>query len=189
MGDYLLSGTTHKFRKFCLDKFFNSRSRYRWIFYFLRRWFSERNQKLDETLDEVCTIAIGKGFSFIRPEIRMISRGIGVVYKERNTRLQVGRLRGCAFGDQLILVFASCMDEYSDMELAVLVAHEFGHIIDWQTNRCGHPLFESIYYLDLETFADAVAAYLYSKLVLISVSKNVGFPVNEPVILRLNLNV
>ncbi|MBI3274007.1 MAG: hypothetical protein HYZ69_02585 [Candidatus Colwellbacteria bacterium] len=159
------------------------------------RWlthiFSVENEKLNKALDEICAIALSKGLKFKRPEIRMIHRGLAEIKKKRSSGKVIGRIAGTTIGGDLILVYSKFVDEFSNMELAVLVAHEFGHILDYQTKRQGHPLFESIRHLDLdvEIFADAVASYLYSKIVAITVSKKCGFPINENVILRLNLNV
>lgn len=159
----------------------------RWLIYV----FSEENGRLNKVLDEVCGLASGKGLKFTRPEIRMVCSGIGEIYKVGSTGEVVGKVIGKALEDNLILVFAKYVDGLSDMELAVVVAHEFGHIIDFQTKRQGHPLFESVKHLELdrETFAHAVAAYLYGKIVLLMVAKRCDIPVNENVILRLNLKV
>lgn len=158
-----------------------------WLVYL----FTIKNEKLDRLLDEVCRIAAQKGLKFKRPEIRMVCEGIREIRKRRVSGQIVGRVAGKALGGELIMIFAKCLDEFSDMELAVTVAHELGHIIDEQMQRTGHPFFEAIKHLDLdrETFADAVAAYLYSKLVVITTSKKCGFPLNEGLILRLNLDV
>jgi hypothetical protein len=157
------------------------------------RWlvnlFTVKNDKLDQMLDNICKIAKQKSLEFKRPEIRMVRKYIGE--KIIVNGQIVGSAAGKAFGGELILIFAKYLDKFSDMELAVVIAHEFGHIIDVQTKRAGHPLFEAIKHLDLdsETFAFAVASYIYSKLVVIPTSKKCNFLINESVILRLNLNV
>lgn len=167
--------------------FANPTTANRWLVYL----FTVKNEKLDRLLDEVCRIAAQKGLKFKRPEIRMVCEGIGEIRTRRAIGQIVGRVVGKALGGELIMIFARCLDEFSDMELAVTVAHELGHIIDEQTQRIGHPFFESIKHLDIdrETFADAMAAYLYSKMVVITTSKKCGFPMNERIILLLDLDV
>ena len=155
------------------------------------RWlvnlFAVKNDELDQMLDNICKIMKQKNFKFKRPEIRMVCKYIGEK-KIVNGQI-VESVVGRAFGGELILIFAKYLDKFSDMELAVVVAHEFGHIIDIQTKRTGHSLFEAIGHLDSETFANAIASYIYSKFVVITAFKKCMIPINENTILLLNLNV
>lgn len=60
----------------------------------------------------------------------------------------------------LILVDGRGMKEFSDEELNCVMAHEVGHIIDFGTNREGHPVFERIWCLSNEQFADSIGRLL-----------------------------
>jgi hypothetical protein len=176
----------HEFRKFCFRKAI------RRIYRPLMKFCSHSDKRLEKLLTEVCNIAYNKGFKFQKPKIRMISKGISFIRVDRNKNMIVSRMAGFIFKQsETIYIFSRYLNQLSDMELAVLIAHEFGHYIDDQTKRQGHPLFESIRHLDLdgETFADAIAAYLYGKLVFISASDRNNFPYNKSIILRLRLNV
>ena len=74
------------------------------------------------------------------------------------------------------------------MELSVVIAHEFGHVIDFQTKREGHPLFRNIGHLDIEMFAHAIAAFLYTKLVVRVVYNNIGVEFPEMKFVQLDLD-
>ena len=52
-----------------------------------------------------------------------------------------------------------------------VIAHEVGHCVDYFTRRCGHPLLSRLRKFNAEEFANAIAAYLYSKEMFLSVAQ------------------
>lgn len=156
-----------------------------------RMWlntFSRRTKTLDSVLEEVCLLAEAKGFKFKRPEIRKIYPEANRVFQ---TRINDNKyVCGVAVKDKLILIMPFNGIKVR-MQLAILVAHELGHILDVATKRKGHPFFESsqVKDLDSERFADAFVCYLFGKLVFSVASKNSGFSFDETMILNLDLNV
>ncbi len=67
-------------------------------------------------------------------------------------------------GYQIIVhqrAFNHNLDEYqAKIVLAGIIAHELSHIIDEDSKRIGHPIFDKIRHLGKELFADALGAYL-----------------------------
>lgn len=170
--------------RFCL---LSSRRHYR-LFLPL---FTSQDGRLNLLLKMTAGIAFSKGLKFRLPTIRLINPGIAGVIKHRrdDILLNVYRILGQATRDgNFILIYSEVLEKYNEVELAVIIAHELGHIIDFQTKRIGHPLFDNIRHLDQEMFAHAIAAYIYSKLVVMVVYKTVNIPINELRFCRINLD-
>lgn len=153
--------------------------------------FSKKDSKLEGILDIICTLAAKKGFVFVKPKIRVIRKGLRqrITHWHDGEVISISHVCGLALDGDLILIFWKVIDEFTEMELAVVVAHEFGHILDYQTDRKGHPLFDNIRHADGELFADAIAAYLYTKLVVKTAYERRGIKMNDLAFLSLNLNV
>lgn len=95
---------------------------------------------VQDGLNEQIGCAREAGFKFIRPLLRV--------------RKEVYFLDRSYYGLAYVLLNIIVVVPYaSDQTLA----HELGHIIDWQTKRKGHPAFDKIKDLDNENFADAIA--------------------------------
>lgn len=152
------------------------------------RLFSYRNRILDSVLEEVCLLAEAKGIRFVRPQIRQVYPEANVMFQTKVKEHKY--VCGVAFQGGLILILPFTGIK-TRMQLAILIAHELGHIVDYQTRRKGHPFLESpqVKGLDGEGFADAFACYLFGKLVFTTASRSSGFPYDEPMILNLDLNV
>lgn len=158
-------------------------------FDFLLPVFAKKDLGLELILDVICSSAAQKGFVFTKPKIRVIRKGIGqrLRYWHDNEIVTKKDVCGLASEGRLILIFWNVAHEFTEMELAVIVAHEFGHILDYQTKRKGHPLFDNIRYVDQELFAHAIASYLYSKLVVKTAYERIGIKINDLAFINLNL--
>ena len=124
---------------------------------------TRRDKKLEMLLDEVMESAEESGFTIKRPKVRILKRGLGM--------LAIGDVpaRACAQGRRNRILFDRKWFPFNDyVTRRAIMAHELGHIVDYQTNRMGHPLFDKIKYVRSELFADAFAAFLYSKEDVIS---------------------
>lgn len=167
-----------------------------WKHKFLVNLFTVRNGELDALFDRVFSLAVRKGFKINRPEVKQVLPGL----KDRRRIRMKGVIGECqtmavaSLDDNLILVFSQAMKDYEDsvvseIVMSVILAHELGHIVDYQTERKGHKLFDNIRHLDHETFADAFAAYLYSKLAVQMLVDLIPTPYFDPIrFAQLNLN-
>ena len=72
-----------------------------------------------------------------------------------------GKIYGRAFWSGRILLSSQDMTAMSDEEVALLMAHELGHHIDFQNERMRHPVLNRLANADEETVAWGVAAELY----------------------------
>jgi len=80
------------------------------------------------------------------------------------------------YPDYRIFIYTLKYERYSDDDLRILIAHEVGHCIDYFTNRCGHPLLIRLRKLSREEFANVIAAYLYSKEMVLDVAGRKKWP-------------
>ena len=178
----------HKLRLYLYRKWRYSR----YNFFFLVPFVSQKDKELNDILDGVCNLAVAKGFKFTKPNIRLVCKDIGENHSHWLNGKLIAKTKvvALALGSDLIVIYWATKHKLDKMELAVVVAHELGHIIDHQTNRIGHPLFDNIRHLDDEMFAHAIAAFLYSKLVVWSAYQKTGVArFNFDAFIRLNLKI
>ena len=124
----------------------------------LEKIISRHDRELELILDEVMERAELKGFKLVRPEVRVLKKWLRLLRTDKILA------RAMAIGLwNRILFDGKCFNSYTKKDLVILMAHEVGHIIDNQTQRRGHPLFDKIRDLNNEYFANSFAAFLYSK--------------------------
>lgn len=132
-----------------------------WYEYYLNpRELVYAQVKLEKVLSEVVELARKKGFKFETPSVSAHnSRKYGLLGASYSMPARAMANKGESIAYDL--------DYFSiDNDLGyvrAVMAHELGHIIDKQTERKGHPLFDKIKHLDGEGFADAFAVYICSK--------------------------
>jgi Zn-dependent peptidase ImmA (M78 family) len=129
--------------------------------------FTKRDSELDDLFDEVFSVAMDKGFQVEKLEIRCVVHRIAYLTR---TKTEKNVTIALAFPEQnIIMVFDEPTKHRRKDKLLLLVmlAHELGHIVDGITERKGHPLFENIRDETNEMFADAFAAYLFSKFAVV----------------------
>ena len=143
------------------------RLRYR----FLLNLFTGRDPELDRLFEEVFSLALKKGFSVKKPEIRKVMRGFRDLRKIKRAQNfeEFHTIAEAITTNNIIIVFANHISDKKEDRLlmSVLLAHELGHIVDYKTKRVGHPLFDNIRHESSEMFADAFAAYLFSKMAVL----------------------
>ena len=134
-----------------------------------------KNVRLERLLDKNLGYLKTKGFKVKRPEIWLAAREKKF---NRQTYRQTNVLAEASV-DNFIVVYPRLF-RHDDMCVEIIIAHELGHIIDFQTGRIGHPLFDNIRHLDAEMFAHAIAAYLHSKLAVAVIYRQLQiFPYDE----------
>ncbi len=142
--------------------------------------------RLEIILTEVMNKSNEKGFTIKRPNIRVLKKGLGLLSPNGFPSLACasGHLNRILF-DEKWLKFDKCFD------LRIAMAHELGHVVDYQTKRFGHPLFEKICYVNKEMFADAFTAFLYSKedVLLFREPEYIKESFNKEEFLNLDLNI
>ena len=149
------------------------------IYTFLTRGkFSERNYLLsaltyqdaevNSVATEVITRARSKGFKLRTPIIRKTRALVGPLgWREGwSTRIfyAVANRNSRAIIIDSHQVNSSTFDHQC---LKILLAHEIGHIIDFESSRKGHPLLNNYKDISNENFANLIVVYLYSKEELI----------------------
>lgn len=111
---------------------------------------------------------------FIRPLARMVSeaRNQGFVFSEPQVvqtnnvfsiwNVPWQKISNIAVDESRtrILIYGPGMEEFDDDKLECVLAHELGHIIDYQSNRIGHPVFDRIWCLGDQEFADSIGGLL-----------------------------
>lgn len=120
---------------------------------FLFRQFTKKDERVDNIFYEICEAAIAKGFKFGYPRIMITKPWVKPLSFE-----------GRAYSlENMIVINGASLEKWSDSELSAVIAHEVGHLIDFQTKRNGHPFFTlEIKALETEKFAWAIAAYITS---------------------------
>jgi len=147
---------------------------------------SRRDKRLEYLLDEVIKKAEEKGFKIKRPRVRILKRGLGLLVVSEIPA------RACASGYFNRILFDGKWFRVNSNDVRrSIMAHELGHIVDHQTNRIGHPLFEKIRHVDQELFADAFAAFLYSKQDVIEIREPwyLAAHFNKEKFMKLDLNI
>jgi len=128
--------------------------------------FTVRDKESEDVLDEVFNLAIAKGFVLRKPEIRKLMPGLRDRYsvKIKKRRYELNTVARAIGSQNLIITTHSLLSCGDKLLIVVSIAHELGHIVDYQTRRKGHKLFDKIRHCDTEMFAYMFAAYLTSKL-------------------------
>jgi len=134
-----------------------------------------QNSRLDRLLDININLAMSKGLVFKRPSIWLVNGDslLNYVYERSRT------LGQALSGDNCILIYPLAFCSLDDATLEIVIAHELGHIIDEQTKRQGHPIFDNLRHLDKEMFAHAIAAYIHSKISVITALNTAKVQINR----------
>lgn len=123
---------------------------------FLCRRFMKRDERVSKTCYDICDAAVNKGFKLKYPRIMITKPWVQPV-----------SFAGLAYSENMIAINGALLKKWSDSELSALVAHEVGHLIDYQTKRERHPFFTpEIKALETEKFAWALAAYITSSKIV-----------------------
>lgn len=123
---------------------------------FLCRRFMRRDERVSKICFDICDAAVNKGFKLVYPRIMITKPWVRPVLFE-----------GVAYSENIIAINGASLKKWSDSELSAVIAHEVGHLIDFQTKRKGHPFFiPEIKALEAEKFAWAIAAYITSSEVV-----------------------
>ncbi|MBX4190018.1 hypothetical protein KW791_01855, partial [Candidatus Parcubacteria bacterium] len=118
----------------------------------LKRW-RKPDDECARLLNEVKTLAQHRGFPEFEIKIWKMPWHVITDCSGLYTRCD---------GVRNIYIFPHATNKFSEEEMLLLVAHEYGHALDGYTRRVGHPVFKRLKRLSREEFANAIAAYLYS---------------------------
>lgn len=112
-----------------------------------------RNDRVYTICGKICDTAAEKGFKFNYPWIAVTKPWVrptffwGIAYYSANA----------------IIINHDALKLSNNSDISALIAHELGHLIDYQTKRKGHSFFtKAIVALEKEDFAWAFAAYITS---------------------------
>ena len=101
---------------------------------------TKHNKRTDRIFDEVLLRAEEKGFKIVnKPDIRVLKRGLGLV-NIRGSSATAFAISGL----NIIVIDSKWLEYFDDKFLRSIMAHELGHLMDWSTEREGHPLFDKI---------------------------------------------
>lgn len=106
----------------------------------------ERERRI---FDRVLAQARAEGFVFRDPMATQTTREADML----EPLLEGHRVYGTAYPSGRILLSTEDMDRMDDGEVAILMAHEVGHQIDFQTERVGHELLYRLRNADREVVA------------------------------------
>ena len=128
-------------------------------------FFTKEDERLSRLFRDVLQRSKEKGFPEYPVILRKVRSFVWTTYDglARNNTIRKDKNK--------IYIFERATRGYSDDDLRVLLAHEWGHILDGVTKRTGHPVFARVKRFDSEEFADFIAAYLYSKEMLFDTAR------------------
>lgn len=124
---------------------------------FLCRRFVRKDERVSRICSNICDAAVHKGFNLTYPRIVITKPWVRPLCFEGRAYLFENR----------IVINGDSLKKWSELELSAVVAHEVGHLIDFQTKRTGHLFFTpEIKAYDSEKLAWAIATYITSSEVV-----------------------
>lgn len=120
-------------------------------FFFMR--FTKKDERVDNIFYEICEAAVVKGFKFGYPRIMITKPWVKPLFFEGRAYLF----------ENMIVINGASLKKFSNSELSAVIAHEIGHLIDYQMEKEKHPFFTAeIKALEREKRAWAIAEYITS---------------------------
>lgn len=114
----------------------------------------QANQRYEISMRRAVAMAQGRGFAVIPPRMVQTNRLFDVWYPRWN------HSNWMSFDGRLLLIDHRFVGPVPDDDLDCMMAHELGHVIDFQSHRQGHSVFWPIRCLDRERFADEIGYLL-----------------------------